>query len=120
MVTALHWTTLSTRRRHAGENDFRHVWIRDYAEDTIGMSNRARDWFEQALKDLEAAEHLRRVGRYEWACFTAHQASEKAVKSLKRLKSTPPHRRGRAPLVPSDQTSAPLDISVPTHEETGE
>jgi HEPN domain-containing protein len=81
-VTTLHWITLSTRRRHAGENDLRHVWIRDYAEDTIAMSNRARDWFEQALKDLEAAEHLRRVGRHEWACFAAHQSSEKAVKSL--------------------------------------
>lgn len=46
------------------------------------MSNRARDWFNQAIRDLEQAEDSRRAGRHEWACFAAHQASEKAVKAL--------------------------------------
>jgi len=46
------------------------------------MSNRARDWFNQAVRDLEQAEDSRRSGRHEWACFTAQQAAEKAVKAL--------------------------------------
>ncbi len=46
------------------------------------MANRARDWFKQALRDLEQAEDSRRMRRHEWACFAAHQAAEKAVKAL--------------------------------------
>lgn len=46
------------------------------------MGNRARDWFAQAERDLELAAEVRRLGRHEWACFAAHQAAEKAVKSL--------------------------------------
>ena len=46
------------------------------------MPNRARDWMNQALRDLEQAEDSRRAGRHEWACFAAQQAAEKAVKAL--------------------------------------
>jgi len=46
------------------------------------MSNRALDWFKQAIRDLEQAEESRRGGRHEWACFVAQQASEKAIKAL--------------------------------------
>jgi HEPN domain-containing protein len=46
------------------------------------MSNRTFDWLDQAARDLEQAEDSRRAGRHEWACFAAHQAAEKAVKSL--------------------------------------
>ena len=46
------------------------------------MPNRARDWLNQAMRDLEQAEDSRRVGRHEWACFAAQQAAEKAVKAL--------------------------------------
>jgi HEPN domain-containing protein len=46
------------------------------------MPNRARDWFKQAVRDLEQAEDSRRAGRHEWACFAAQQAAEKAVKAL--------------------------------------
>jgi HEPN domain-containing protein len=46
------------------------------------MPNRARDWFNQAQRDLEQAEDSRRAGRHEWACFAAQQAAEKAVKAL--------------------------------------
>ena len=46
------------------------------------MPNRARDWLNQATRDLEQAEDSRRAGRHEWACFAAHQAAEKAVKAL--------------------------------------
>ncbi len=46
------------------------------------MPNRARDWLNQAFRDLEHAEESRAVGRHEWACFAAQQAAEKAVKGL--------------------------------------
>ena len=46
------------------------------------MPNRTRDWFNQAVRDLEQAEDSRRAGRHEWACFAAQQAAEKAVKAL--------------------------------------
>jgi len=46
------------------------------------MPNRAGDWFEQALRDLEQAQDSQRAGRHEWACFAAQQSAEKAVKSL--------------------------------------
>ncbi|CCC81944.1 HEPN domain-containing protein [Thermoproteus tenax] len=46
------------------------------------MVSRARDWFRQALRDLEHARRSLEFGDYEWACFAAHQAAEKAVKAL--------------------------------------
>ena len=46
------------------------------------MSSRARDWFAQAVRDLEHAVHAGRLGRHEWACFAAQQSAEKAVMGL--------------------------------------
>lgn len=46
------------------------------------MTNRAWDWFNQAVRDWEQAEDSQRAGRHEWACFAAQQAAEKAVKAL--------------------------------------
>ncbi len=46
------------------------------------MPSRYKDWLRQAERDLEQAEDSMRAGRHEWACFAAHQAAEKAVKSL--------------------------------------
>jgi HEPN domain-containing protein len=46
------------------------------------MPNRARDWLNQALRDIDQAEDSRRAGRHEWACFAAQQAAEKGVKAL--------------------------------------
>jgi HEPN domain-containing protein len=46
------------------------------------MVNRSGDWLRQAERDLEQAEDSRSASRHEWACFAAHQAAEKAVKSL--------------------------------------
>ncbi len=46
------------------------------------MVSRARDWMRQALRDLAHAERSMEMGDYEWACFAAHQAAEKAVKAL--------------------------------------
>jgi HEPN domain-containing protein len=45
------------------------------------MANRANDWLRQADADLRHAENARKTGGYEWACFAAQQAAEKAVKA---------------------------------------
>lgn len=46
------------------------------------MVSRVNDWLRQALKDLDHARKSIDLGDYEWACFAAHQAAEKAVKAL--------------------------------------
>ena len=46
------------------------------------MSDRSRDWLNQATRDVEQAQDSRRANRHEWACFAAQQAAEKAVKAL--------------------------------------
>jgi HEPN domain-containing protein len=46
------------------------------------MSNRAGDWLSQASHDLEHARHSSDSSDYDWACFAAHQAAEKAVKAF--------------------------------------
>ncbi len=44
--------------------------------------NRSRDWWVQAEADLRHARHALEDGDFEWACFAAHQAAEKALKAL--------------------------------------
>ena len=46
------------------------------------MTNRAEDWLSQAEHDLAHARNSRGNGDYDWACFAAHQAAEKAVKAF--------------------------------------
>ena len=46
------------------------------------MPSRARDWFSQAVRDLEQAQDSQQAGRHEWACFAAQQAAAKSAKSL--------------------------------------
>ena len=46
------------------------------------MPNRASDWLNQAVRDLEQAKDSQKAERHEWACFAAQQAAEKAVKAL--------------------------------------
>jgi HEPN domain-containing protein len=46
------------------------------------MPDRSSDWFEQAKRDLKHAENSRDNGDYEWACFSAQQSAEKAVKAV--------------------------------------
>jgi len=48
---------------------------------------RSRDWLRQAERDLEKARLDRQHGYFDWACFTAHQAAEKAVKALHQSKN---------------------------------
>ena len=46
------------------------------------LVSRGEDWLRQALRDLEHARRSMEFGDYEWACFAAQQAAEKAVKGL--------------------------------------
>jgi HEPN domain-containing protein len=46
------------------------------------MAVRSEDWLRQAQADLEHAELSAREGDFEWSCFAAQQAAEKAVKAL--------------------------------------
>ncbi len=46
------------------------------------MEEEIKNWFNQAEKDLSAAEDSFKSRHYEWACFQAQQSVEKALKSL--------------------------------------
>ncbi len=46
------------------------------------MGMRTKDWFRQAEKDQQHAKRSADSADYEWACFAAQQAAEKAVKAL--------------------------------------
>lgn len=41
-----------------------------------------RNWIDEALSDLKGVEACLRYGVYNWACFIAQQAVEKALKAL--------------------------------------
>lgn len=43
---------------------------------------RSRDWLDQAEGDLEHAKSDLEGRYYDWACFSAQQAAEKAVKAV--------------------------------------
>ncbi|HHW10126.1 MAG TPA: HEPN domain-containing protein [Firmicutes bacterium] len=46
------------------------------------MADRSIDWLNQAQRDYQHAVNSHTSQIYEWACFAAHQAAEKAVKAL--------------------------------------
>jgi len=46
------------------------------------MPSRADDWWRQAQRDLRHARNALESGDFEWACFAAQQAAEKAVKAV--------------------------------------
>ncbi|MEA3344963.1 MAG: HEPN domain-containing protein [Chloroflexota bacterium] len=48
----------------------------------MDVLDEARRWLEEAKYDLQTATDVLKAGRYNWACFIAQQAAEKAVKSL--------------------------------------
>ena len=54
------------------------------------MPSRAKDWLGQAHRDLRAAGGALAAETFEWACFIAQQAAQKAVKAMAR------HRGGEA------------------------
>lgn len=43
---------------------------------------RSKDWLDQAAGDLEHAKSDVVTGFYNWACFSAQQSAEKAVKAV--------------------------------------
>jgi len=45
------------------------------------MTSRFLDWFRQAEADLKHANNSLESGDFEWSCFAAHQAAEKALKA---------------------------------------
>ena len=46
------------------------------------MASREQDWLDQARRDLAHARHSLEDRDFEWACFAAQQAAEKAVKGV--------------------------------------
>lgn len=46
------------------------------------MPSRHADWFRQGEADLRHARNALKTGDFEWACFAAQQAAEKALKAV--------------------------------------
>jgi len=46
------------------------------------MPERWKDWLAQAKRDLNHAVNACKVKDFEWSCFSAQQAAEKAVKAV--------------------------------------
>jgi HEPN domain-containing protein len=46
------------------------------------MPSRHKDWINQAKRDLRHAVNSMKSEDYEWSCFSAQQAAEKAIKSV--------------------------------------
>ena len=46
------------------------------------MASRVRDWLRQAERDLQVAQTTSEAGQFDWTCFAAQQAAEKALKGL--------------------------------------
>lgn len=46
------------------------------------MPERSHDWLRQAEKDLLHAKNSLQSSDYEWCCFAAQQAAEKALKAV--------------------------------------
>ena len=47
-----------------------------------GMATRAPDWLRQAEADLKHAQASLEHAAFEWSCFAAQQAAEKAIKAI--------------------------------------
>jgi HEPN domain-containing protein len=46
------------------------------------LGNRYLDWFRQGEADLRHSKNALKDGDFEWSCFAAQQAAEKAVKAV--------------------------------------
>jgi HEPN domain-containing protein len=58
------------------------AWLLRARSTEVPLSNRSRDWFAQAKRDLDQARSSQADARHEWACFAAQQSAEKGVKAL--------------------------------------
>lgn len=70
---------------------------------------RSKDWLRQAEHDLGKARHDLEHEFFDWACFTSHQASEKAMKAL--LESRNQSVRGHSLLGLLRAASSDADVS---------
>lgn len=81
------------------------------------MTNRWKDWWDQAARGARHAQHAVEDGDYEWSAFAAQQAAEEALKAFimtrggepgatrSRNSSRPP--RGRRGAAGSDRSREP-------------
>ena len=46
------------------------------------MNKKIKNWWEQAVSDLAAAQSSLKEKKFDWACFQSQQAVEKALKSI--------------------------------------
>lgn len=78
------------------------------------MSDRSRDWIEQAHRDMDAATATVQGGYFEWACFISQQAAEKAVKAvLQRMGAEAwGHSVTQLLRAVAEQTDVPRDVSA--------
>ncbi|HEX5759764.1 MAG TPA: HEPN domain-containing protein [Thermoanaerobaculia bacterium] len=74
--------------------------------------NRWRDWWAQAQRDLDHAEHAHADGDFEWAAFASHQAAEKGLKALILAASGEPWGHSLALLVEALPASAAIGQEV--------
>jgi len=79
-----------------------------YHDDAV--PNRAKDWLEQAERNLEQAVASRKEGRHEWACFAGQQAAELAVKALHLWHGQEAWGHAVARLLEDLPGQAPLDL----------
>ena len=61
--------------------------------------NEYERWMKSAKHTLRSAKADRKGGDYNWACFKAHQAAEKAIKALLYGLGLPTYRRSISKLV---------------------
>jgi len=52
--------------------------VRCKYEEALERLEEAKRWLAQARRDLKAAKDSSSAGNFEWACFQAQQAAEKA------------------------------------------
>jgi HEPN domain-containing protein len=69
---------------------------------------RSADWIDQAEWDLEHARNDVRGGFYDWACFSAQQAAEKAVKAALQKQGIDAWGHSVADLLQELRPSAPV------------
>jgi HEPN domain-containing protein len=77
------------------------------------MASRAADWMGQAERDLRAAEASMEAGLFEWACFIAQQAAEKAVKAVAQARGGDVMGHAVSRLVAEVFGQAPDEIAEP-------
>lgn len=81
------------------------------------MRKEALDWFEEAKADLRHASQVLKIGSYNWACFAAEQAAEKAIKAflIGRLGKRPIHTHDLTALCKQTQGRFKLPAVVSNH-----